>query len=336
MRPCRRFAIAARASGSSRLLRTRGRIPSPLGGVALALALAGCGKVGGTPDAAPSIDAASKDAASDAAHVAICDPTAVFGSPALLPGFSTSADEVAPRLSQDELTLYFSSNPAAVTQAHDLYIAQRNRVQDPFGEAHALEPLNSAAEDYDPTLSADGKTLIFTSNRKTGEGFHLYVATRSTTLAAFESAALLDGVGSANTADNDIFPFLSADGQELWFSSNRLQTDARNYDIYRAVRGPSGFANPNPVMELSSDTVELGVPSADLRTVYFHTKRGGGSTIWSSHRTTAADGFPAPHADTELMVGASAIPGWMSPDNCRLYLNSSGPGDLYVATRQPQ
>lgn len=340
MRPSCRLSIVEDPTRSSPVSRAGRRTQSSLASIALALALAGCGSVGGTPDAALSIDAttgndATADAAADATPVTMCDPTAAFDMPALLPGFSTSADEVAPRLSQDELTLYFSSNPAAATQAHDLYVAQRSRVEDPFGMAMALMPLNSAAEEYDPSLSADGKTLVFTSNRKVGEGFHIYVATRTSTLAAFTSADPLDGVASANTADNDIFPFLSADGQELWFASNRLHTDTANYDVYRAVRGTLGFANPSPVTELNSDTTELAVPSADLKTVYFHTTRGG-ATIWSSHRTTTSDGFPGPHEATDLAIGLPEIPGWLSPDNCRLYLNSSNPGDLYVATRHPR
>lgn len=86
--------------------------------------------------------------------------------------------------------------------------------------------------------------------------------------------------------------------------------------------------------QLNSDMTELAVPSADLKTVYFHTTRGG-ATIWSSHRTTASDGFPGPHEATDLAIGLPEIPGWLSPDNCRLYLNSPSPGDLYVATRHP-
>jgi len=335
MRSRCRLIIADRPTGSSPTPRPGRHTPWSPGGIALALALAGCGSVGGAADAALSIDAATgDDAAADATRVAICDPTAAFDTPGLLRGFSTSADEVAPRLSQDELTLYFSSNPAAATQAHDLYVAQRSRVEDPFGSAMPLTPINSTAEDYDPSLSADGKTLVFTSNRK-GEGFHIYVATRASTLAAFTSADLLDGVASTNTADNDIFPFLSADGQELWFASNRMHADTANYDIYRAVRGTLGFVNPSPVTELNTDMTELAVPSADLKTVYFHSTRGGG-TIWSSHRTTTSDGFPTPHEATDLAIGLTEIPGWLSPDNCRLYLNSSSPGDLYVATRHPQ
>jgi len=138
--------------------------------------LVGCGSVSGHPDA-PTADAPGSDAPRDAAN-ATCDPAGKFDAPAPLAGFMSAADETSVSLSPDERTVYLSSNdPATTTGAHDVYIAQRASIADPFTGLMPLAAVNSppagpgGLEDYDATVSADGKTLILSSNRKPGEGY---------------------------------------------------------------------------------------------------------------------------------------------------------------------
>ncbi len=166
--------------------------------------LVGCGSVSGHPDAStetPTADAApTSDATvgSDAAATT-CDPASKFDAPVPLAGFMTAADETSVSLSPDELTVYLSSNKdtATTNSAHDIYIAQRPTLSDPFSGLTPLTAVNApvggtgGVEDYDATISADGKTLIWSSNRTPNEGYHLYVATRSSTLAAFSTPALV-------------------------------------------------------------------------------------------------------------------------------------------------
>jgi Tol biopolymer transport system component len=90
---------------------------------------------------------------------------------------------------------------------------------------------------------------------------------------------------------------------------------------------------------LSTD-VEDQVPmlSADKLTVYLSSNRPGGKggfDIWTAHRSTTADGFPAPTPVSELNSSAADYVGWLSPDNCRIYFSSnvSGTFDVYVASR---
>jgi len=290
--------------------------------------LAGCGKV-----AAQQPSDAAADAAPDAALV--CDPTAPLGPPMLLPGFaSTTANEFGARLSPDELTIYVVANVPGGKGGHDLYMAQRSSLHEPFGALMPLTALNSTAEEYDPSVSADGLTLVFASNRVTGEGFHLYVSTRRSTLSVFEQPSLLSGVAAPTATNNDLEPFLTADGKELWFASDR----SSNYDLYRAAWIGSGFANPQVVGELNTSANELDPTlSADRLTVYF-SRAGQSIDIWTAHRTTVVDGFPTPTPVPVLDTTADDRPNWLSPDNCRLYLMSTitTTWDVYIATRQPQ
>lgn len=80
--------------------------------------------------------------------------------------------------------------------------------------------------------------------------------------------------------------------------------------------------------------------SADKLTIYLSSTRSGGQgsfDIWAAHRTTINDGFSNPVPVAELNSSKTEFVGWLSPDNCRLYLSSDRAGtyDIYVATRHP-
>lgn len=292
----------------------------------LSLAL-GCGSVASARDAMPAPDAKP-----------VCDPDGAFDPPVLQQGFGTGAAEAAARLSPDELTMYFAANYADTLGLFDLYSVSRGRVDEPFGKATNLTVLNSPATDADPSVSGDGLTLVFYSNRVENQGLRLYVATRSSPLAAFGAPAPLGGVAAPTMTNNDFTAFVSADGQELWFSSDR----AGNFDLWRAPRVGTSFANPEAVAALNTGEIEIiPVLSADRLTVYFSTNRANvtqGQDIWIAHRTSVTGEFSAPHPVEGVNTMGNDHPSWLSPDNCRLYLNTnlSGTDDLYVATRQPR
>lgn len=80
-----------------------------------------------------------------------------------------------------------------------------------------------------PTISADGKTLIFASNRKGGMGgIDLWRCHRLSN----GDWSRAENLGSAvNTAGNEKAPFLAADGRTLYFLSDGWQGFG-GYDIY--------------------------------------------------------------------------------------------------------
>lgn len=288
-------------------------------------AIAGCGVV-----EAPMAD-------EPGAPAAMCDPLAAFDppQPVLMTDAPGSSADAA--LSADELTLYMTRlSPAG---DHDLFVATRGSVDAPFGAPVALSALDSSKDEAVPTLPADGLDLVFESNRVADEGIHLYVAQRTSPLAAFAGPALLDGVSSPDPTDNDQEPFLTADGKELWFISNRTGDN----EIFRATRSGSGFVNAAPVAELGSSGGEQHVMlSADRRTVYFSSNRTapgakGGFDIFRAHRNSVSDGFGAPTVVPELNSATDDAARWLSADSCRLYMHVQVAGgfNLFVATRHP-
>jgi hypothetical protein len=139
-------------------------------------------------------------------------------------------------------------------------------------------------------------------------------------------------------------PYLPAAGSDLWFTSSRSDGKGLS-DIWHATLNGSEIGVQHPATELNS-TVEDWFPtvSADGLTIYFSSSRpapGGTGTkdfdIWTSHRTNVNGDFPAPTPVNELNTAMSDYPGWLSVDNCRLYMSSDRMQGyrIYVATRQP-
>jgi Tol biopolymer transport system component len=296
--------------------------------------LAACGNVGTQQqsDASVPFDSAKPDASS------ICDPTGMFDAPVPLPGVNTASTEGVSRLTADELELYFSVNQVGMDA--NIYSAQRSTISQAFGAPIALTRVNTAANDYDPDVSNDGLMLLFESNRVSGEGVHLYVSTRTSRVGEFSAPSEVANVNSATVTDNDGQPFVTADGQELWFVSTRAGGLGGN-DIYRAVWNGSSFVNVAAITALSSNVDDyLPTLSADKLTIYLSSTRPGGQgsfDIWTAHRSTISDGFPAPTLVPELNSSAAEYVGWLSPDNCRIYFTSDRAGtyDIYIATRHP-
>ena len=111
---------------------------------------------------------------------------APFGAPVAIPELAYSdRSTVDGFLTDDGLTLFFSSTPlgaatgadasaggdasaatdGGATPTADLFVAWRRSVDEPFSVTQPLDDLNTAADERDPWLTPDGKTLYFTSDR---------------------------------------------------------------------------------------------------------------------------------------------------------------------------
>jgi TolB protein len=84
-----------------------------------------------------------------------------FGAPEHLgPTVNSAGKEWAPMLAPDGNTLIFSSNRAGGAGKQDLYIARRHG--NGFAAARPLPgKLNTAADEFDATFLADGRTIIY-------------------------------------------------------------------------------------------------------------------------------------------------------------------------------
>ena len=161
-----------------------------------------------------------------------------LGTPApISPAINTPYNEGAATISGDGKTLVFTScdRPNAVGSC-DLYISRRtgNNWSKPQNMGRTV---NSTAWDSQPSLSADGRTLYFTSDRRGGQGQEdIYV----TTLQDDDTWGPARNLGApVNTPGKDMAPFIHASGTTLYYVTDGL-VGMGGLDIYRSAQQPDG------------------------------------------------------------------------------------------------
>jgi Tol biopolymer transport system component len=225
-----------------------------------------------------------------------------FGKPVNLgPAVNSRVPDSHPCLSADGLMLWFNSDRSG---RRDLYEAVRAAPDKPWGKAVSLGPAVNAPDhwDSDPCVSADGRTLLFDSERPGGcGGKDLWMSTRSGTRRPWGRPINL-GL-TVNSSHSDCSPWLSGDGRTLYFSSDR-PGGRGGQDLYcAAVRPPesppdtvallNGWRVGKPVnlgaMVNSAGNDVTNCVSSDGRTLVFASDRPGGSGLydlwWCKKRT---------------------------------------------------
>lgn len=270
-----------------------------------------------------------------------CDLSKPFGAPGLVPGNhinTTYAEEGTPRLSPSELALYFWSDrtdDGGVDTTH-IYVATRASRADAFGEPVRVPGVTSTANESSATLTADGLVMAFESDRLTGNNGELFLSLRNDADAGFGAPTR---IASANSDANQGTPYLRPDGAILYFSSNR----DGNQDLYRATRASADdYGVAQALKELNSPSDEFSpCVTTDDRGIFWGSNRKdlpseGDYDIYYAQRTSTDDGFGnLETAGTLLNSSALDLPGWISPDGCTMYLESTRDGqrDIYVSHR---
>ena len=93
---------------------------------------------------------------------------------------STPFADERPNVRKDGLELFFNSNRPGSVGLHDLWVATRTSTQMPWDLPTNLGPaVNSTANEFRPSISFDGRTLYFHSNRTGSLGsVDIYVTSR--------------------------------------------------------------------------------------------------------------------------------------------------------------
>ncbi len=184
--------------------------------------------------------------------------------------FNSGQPEGSVSLTADGRELYYSviTNHQGYANS-DLYMVRR----DAAGSWSAAERLGQQVNNADswesqPTVSADGRTLVFASNRRGGHGgTDLWRCHRLPNGDWSRPENLGDKV---NTRGNEKMPFLAADGHTLYFLSDGWQGFG-GYDIYFAdLADPYGNRPTNMGLPLNTEADESGFGvTADGRRAYF-------------------------------------------------------------------
>ncbi len=260
--------------------------------------------------------------------------------------------------SADGLTLFFTNDGSRGGEgAEDIWMATRTDVSSPFDNIVNLGPtVNSAENDGVGSVSADGLTLYFGSNRVGGQDFDLYQATRSNTSEPFDNVMSL-GSG-VNTAFGENAPRVTPDGLTMVFHRSDPANPQR--DVWLATRESVNEPFGEATVVLATEYQDWWPSiSADGMNLFlsdwvFDPPRPGGVgsiDIWVSTRDDATEMFGPPVNLNDAFPGtgintafADAVP-YVSPDwpavGSKLYFASNSltgvlVADVFQATWVPE
>jgi len=108
-------------------------------------------------------------------------PGGWFGPPVLVAELSSPQIDLTPSIRRDGLEIVIASGRAGTVGGQDLWVSTRKSVHDVWSVPVNLGPVvNSVFTENFPSLSFDGETLFFNSNRPGGFGeSDLYVSSRT-------------------------------------------------------------------------------------------------------------------------------------------------------------
>jgi hypothetical protein len=263
----------------------------------------------------------------------------VLGTSELL---NTDALDGCPIQSPDRLSLYLASTRPGGHGGIDIWVAQRDSKDAPWGAPENLpEPINSASDDFCPTPTRGGG-LFFVSRRVTpgvtcGMG-DIYL-TRLNPGTGWEAPQHLgcQADGGPNTPLDEQGPsYVKTGGPTLYFSSGP--------DIYKSERhGDGNFGPPEAVTSLNSAAMDIQ-PNVrhDGREIVFASNRGGAATgqdIWTATRSGPTGPWSAPvNLGSAVNTAANETRPALSWDATTLYFGRAPglpvTGDIFVSTRE--
>jgi Tol biopolymer transport system component len=204
--------------------------------------------------------------------------------------YATFKNEEGVWMEPELLNLNTDAHDAAISVSPDgqtLFIYRDN-----FGDGQLLEStligetwseplmlgsdINTAAWETHATVSADGNTLLFVSDRNGGVGKRdIY---RCVKLPNGEWSRALNIGTQVNTIYDEDAPFLTADGKTLYFASRGHNTMG-GFDIFYSKLGQDGEWGTPVTLGYPINTVDddvFFVPMADGRRAYYSSSKDGG------------------------------------------------------------
>jgi len=275
-----------------------------------------------------------------------------FGEPTNLGSpINTSSGDCIDCLSSDGLEMYLDSGRAGGYGTWDIWVVRRPTTNDTWGPPENLgSPVNSSSSEAFACLSSDGLELYFESHQRPGGygSYDIWVTKRLTKDHDWGAPQNLGPI--INSAAGEGGPWISSDGLELYFGSNR-SGGSGSWDIWvtRRVTINDPWEPPINLGAVVNSSAEEGAPfiSADGLRLFFgggyhgpHRPGGfGKSDMWLTTRTAVDEPWGTPVNLGSVVNGSSLDDGpRISPDGSMLYFNSERPGgfggafgDIYQA-----
>lgn len=135
--------------------------------------------------------------------------------------------------------------------------------------------INTSAWESHPSLSPDGRTLYFTSNRKGGKGGADIWSSTLDSNGKWQKAVNL----SINTSHSDMTPYIHADGKTFYFSSQGYPGMGAHDIFYTRIDEEGAFTKPqNLGYPINSSLDEFGmIADPEGRMAYYASEMKGGN-----------------------------------------------------------
>jgi WD40 repeat protein len=270
------------------------------------------------------------------------------------PSFNGPDLDGCPFISRDGKSFYMASNRPGGLGNLDIWVSKRASVDDPWGApVNVGAPVNSAANDFCPTIARNGHRFYFVSNREGGcGGADIY--TTWLRKGGFDPVRNLGC--EVNSAADEASPFPRPEGESgpvLYYSSNRPGGFADDppgapigdADLY-VSQSDGGVFGPGALVPGANTQYEDGQPNVrhDGRELFFFSNRPGTlglADIYAATRGSTSDPWSTPvnlGPNVNSAAGAETRPS-LSWDGTTLYFGSTRPGgegstDHYVTTRE--
>lgn len=238
---------------------------------------------------------------------------------------NSPAADGCPIESEDGLSLFIASARSGTFGANDIWAADRDSIDSPWGEVRNLgEPINTMWADFCPT-PVMGRWLFFVSERPADGngpapcgGGDMYLSRQSPAGGWGTPEMLQCAPDGPNTAGGERSPSLveTWHGTYLFYSTNG---DGANQDIYVSTLGPKGFGPGKKIAALSTPDFDDIMPNVRVR------KDGALEIVFSSNRPTWGNKQPAfGGQDVYTAYSWWATKGWSKPQNLGKAVNTSG------------
>jgi Tol biopolymer transport system component len=198
--------------------------------------------------------------------------------------------------------------------------------------------VNTAADEDDPHVSSDGRTLYYSSDAK--DNWDIWFSTRAAVTQPWRRGQIFDGYLQSKDDERSVFATPEGRYPQYMFACAKKTKDVPrpNFDIFVLVRqnARAEFTAPTPLNLIDTESDELHpwlMP--DNRRLYFSRKDKDGWRVYTSTRqaTTGAAGFVQPTPIKELP--ANFHHATLTPDGKTMYLQGPLEKDrwgLFVST----
>ncbi|MEO6730662.1 MAG: OmpA family protein [Ferruginibacter sp.] len=207
-----------------------------------------------------------------------------------------------------------------------------------FAPKNMGDSLNSTALEYYPSLTIDGKKMIFTRRVSGDEDFY------ETDLTDGKWSAAKPLGGKVNTNFNEGAQNISQDGEWIIFTGCNYPEGQGSCDLYISYKTKQGWSEAENLGPIVNTDFWESSPSfsPDKRDIYFSSSQNGGyggKDLWVTHRNANGKWGRPENLGPKVNTKGDESCSFMYSDNQTLFFNSNGhigygQTDLYFSKKQ--